>query len=358
MPPLPAGAELGTGAAPGREEASRWTTLGRRWLPPVFTLLIFFFIFRRIPFERFLDALRGADYPRFLLFMVPNSLFYFAWDTLVLAYLMRWFHGPIRYRDLLPVRAASYVVALLNTQLARGAMAFYLMRQLRAPFLQVASTVVFLTLLELTHLAIWATGGMLSFPTRVPRGLFWIPAGMALFWLVFLLYWRLDFAPWRRALLLAERLLPGLKGRLRVRTWSIFRTFDQASLKRYLQVILLRAPMFLFSLLIHYQAVRSFGFEIPLAQMTAFLPIIFMLAALPVTVAHLGTTQAAWIFFFSNYAAGPQLLAYSLASHLAFMLTRAMLGLFFLPRVYRDLLRPLRAHREFAPGQPLPSELA
>ena len=48
-----------------------------------------------------------------------------------------------------------------------------------------------------------------------------------------------------------------------------------------------------------------------------------MLAALPVTVAHLGTTQAAWIFFFSQYAPAPRLLAFSLAAHLVFAFTRA-----------------------------------
>ena len=71
--------------------------------------------------------------------------------------------------------------------------------------------------------------------------------------------------------------------------------------------------------------------------MLTFLPVIFMLAALPVTVAHLGTTQAAWIFFFSQYAAAPRLLAFSLAAHLVFSLTRAMMGLLWLPAAYLDL---------------------
>lgn len=325
-------------SAPGRKR-SLWS----RFLPPLLTLLIFYFIFRRIPFGKFIDALQGADYPRFFLLMVPNSLFYFAWDTLILVLLLRWFHGPIRYRDVLPVRAVTYVVALLNTHLARAATALYLTRQLRTPFLEIASTVIFLTLIEITHLALWAAAGMLIFFRQVPKDLFWIPAGFALFWLVFLLYARLDFAPWRGMLSRVTRLFPRLQGRGRVREWSLFRTFDRAPLKRYLQVVVLRAPMFLVSLLIHFWAVKTFGIEIPLGQMMAFLPIIFVVAALPVTVAHLGTTQAAWIFFFRDYAPASQLLAYSLASHLAFMLTRAMLGLIFLPRVYKDVLGPLRA---------------
>jgi hypothetical protein len=72
--------------------------------------------------------------------------------------------------------------------------------------------------------------------------------------------------------------------------------------------------------------------------MLTFLPVIFMLAALPVTVAHLGTTQAAWVCFFSPYAPAPQLLAFSLAAHLVFASTRAILGVAWLPSAYFDLV--------------------
>ena len=49
-------------------------------------------------------------------------------------------------------------------------------------------------------------------------------------------------------------------------------------------------------------AAAEAGLEIPFAHMVAFLPVIFMVAALPISVARLGTTQAAWLFFFSPYA--------------------------------------------------------
>ena len=50
----------------------------KRVVPLAITVVIFFFIFERIPFRKLIEALRGADYPRFLLLMVPNSVFYFA----------------------------------------------------------------------------------------------------------------------------------------------------------------------------------------------------------------------------------------------------------------------------------------
>jgi hypothetical protein len=96
--------------------------------------------------------------------------------------------------------------------------------------------------------------------------------------------------------------------------------------------------MFFVSLCLHYLAAPAFGVTIPFGQMMIFLPVIFMLAALPISVAHLGTTQAAWLVFFGRYAPAPRLLAFSLAAHLAFVATRALLGLAFLPWAYADLV--------------------
>jgi hypothetical protein len=122
------------------------------------------------------------------------------------------------------------------------------------------------------------------------------------------------------------------------REWRIFRTLRLATVARLFQIVLLRAPMFVVALVAHYYAAGAFGMYIPFGQMLAFLPVIFMIAALPVTVAHLGSTQAAWIFFFSQYAPAPRLLAFSLAAHLVFSSTRALLGLLFLPKAYFDLV--------------------
>ncbi len=306
--------------------------------PPVITLLIFGFIFHRIPLPKLMEALRGADYPRFLMLMVPNSLFYFAWDTLILTVVIRWFHGPVRYRDLLPVRAASYVVALFNTNAARGTLAIYLKRQLRVPFLQIGSTVLFLLLTEYTHLVAWATFGIVKFGSKETRPLLWVPPVVAVFWLIFLAYARLDITPSRVMQWLAAP-----------KEWSIFRTFKIAALRRYPEIVLLRMPMFFLSLCVHYLAARTFGIRIPFGSMLTFLPVIFMVAALPVTIAHLGTTQAAWLLFFSRYAATSQLLAFSLASHFVFMISRGILGLIFLPKAYGDLFGALPTRQHLQP---------
>ena len=130
------------------------------------TTAIFALLMRRVPSAALAGALGGADYRLFLAVMVPNTLFYFAWDTLVLTVVVGWFHGAVRYRDLLPVRAASYVVGFFNTNLGRGVLAGYLSRRLRAPFLELGSTVIFLVLTEYTQLVLWSMLGLLGVPRR------------------------------------------------------------------------------------------------------------------------------------------------------------------------------------------------
>jgi hypothetical protein len=284
------------------------------------TAAIFAFILRRVPFPALAAALREADSGWFLALMIPNTLFYFAWDTLVLTIVVGWFHGAVRYRELLPVRAASYVVGFFNTNLGRGAMAAYLSRRLHAPFLELGSTVLFLVFTEYTQLVLWAMLGLLGLRTEVSRSLLAAAAAVAVFWLV-------------------------IRWLLVPRGWSISRTFRLATPARYGTIVLLRAPMFFVSLVLHYHAAHAFGIHIPFGQLLTFLPVIFMIAALPVTVAHLGGTQAAWIFFFSEHAPTPQLLAFSLAAHLVFSLTRAVCGVLWLPVAYADLVTPAAAPR-------------
>ena len=117
----------------------------------------------------------------------------------------------------------------------------------------------------------------------------------------------------------------------------VLSTFRRIAFRQCLVVVGLRGSLFFLSLLVHSQALSFFGMDIPLWPLLTFLPIVYLVAALPVTVAHLGTSQAAWIFFFSSYAPAADLLAYSLAAHLTFMLANGVFGLIFLPRAYSDL---------------------
>jgi len=293
--------------------------LARLW-PIALTVAIFVVIFLRIPFERFREALSGARLFPFLGLMASFSVFYFLIDTYVLSRMIRWFHGPLAYRDLLPARASTYLVSIVNTQLAQGALALYIRRRFGTPLAEIGGTVGLMILLEVTQLVIFATVGMLTFSGSVPRPLFYVPVVLAAFWGLLLLVAR-----------------GGLRGTAGIGQSAFFQTFRRARSWQLLAILGLKAPTFIASLLVHRVALTLFDIHIPTLKLLACLPIVYLVAALPVTVAHLGTSQAAWIFFFNDHAAEADLLAYSLASHLTFMLANGTLGLVFLPRAYAEL---------------------
>ncbi len=296
-----------------------WRTI----VPPLLTATLFFLIFRKVPFSRFLDALRDADYVTFFAALLPFSIFYFTLDSIVLWRVVRWFHGDLSFSDLLPVRAVDYLLSILNHRVSQGAMVVYLARRLSTSLLEIASSILFLDFLQKTHLILWAGVGMALVSESLPPALALVPLGLALLWTVLLSYVHGGFA---------------FLGRLfRAPDWRLFRTFRLAGASRYAQVLLWKAPLLLGAVVAHYHATRAFGFEIPMARLLATLPIIFMVGSLPINVARLGTTPLAWIFFHGDVVDPPKLLAYSLAGHLTFMLANAALGLAFLPRAYREL---------------------
>jgi uncharacterized membrane protein YbhN (UPF0104 family) len=67
----------------------------------------------------------------------------------------------------------------------------------------------------------------------------------------------------------------------------------------------------------HWLAMRLFGIEVPMAAAVTRLPVLFLVGALPISPSGLGTTQAAAVTLFSEYAEGatPEatVLAYSLS---------------------------------------------
>lgn len=295
----------------------------RTIVPPIVTATIFVFIFHKIPFSAFVEALRDADYFRFFAALLPFSVLYFVLDTVVLWYVVRWFHGELLFSDLLPVRAVDYLVSILNQKLSQGAMVVYLSRRLGASLLELASSILFLDLLQKTHLVLWAAIGMVVVSHEVPPLLLLVPLGVAALWFVFLGYVQGRFA-WIGWLMKAP-------------DWRLFRTFRKATPIQYVEVLLLKAPLLLIAVAAHFYAIRAFGFEISMPRLLETLPIIFMVGALPINVARLGTTPLAWIYFHGNSVAPSKLLAYSLAAHLTFMLANAAYGLIFLPRAYREL---------------------
>ena len=306
-------------------------------LPFAGAALILALLFRRIPPERMLEALRGADPLLFFAALLPVSVLYVLLDGALLAVVLRWFHPPgIAFRESLAVRAVDYLVSLWNGRASQAAMVGTLGRRFGAAggggthpdsgYWECAGTILFLDLCQRAHLLLWAAAGAIVLGSDAPER---VPVAAAL-----------GFAG--ICLLVAF-----LRGRLRGAglgppRWRLLQSLRRAAPRHYAAVFALKAPLIVAAAVGHHFALAAFGIQIPVGTLLATLPIIFLAGALPIAVARVGTSQAAWIYFHAGAAASSPggeaaLLAYSLSAHLTFLLLNAALSAPFLPAAWRTI---------------------
>ncbi|HLK09818.1 MAG TPA: lysylphosphatidylglycerol synthase domain-containing protein [Candidatus Binatia bacterium] len=291
----------------------------RRIAPWALTAAIFALLLAHVPVGGVIAALRGARWGWYLLLVLPYATAYFLIDTLAVTTVVRRFHTPVRYRDVLPVRAVTYLLALVNSNVGNGGLALWLHRREGIPFLAMAGSVLFLAFVEVYQLVLYSSLGVLAAGTSVP-GL--RDAYLALYAL--LAGW-LAYFNGLRALGVA-RPAPGL-----------LETFGRARLIDYLVILGIKSASLLMAIVVQHVGLHLFGMDVPLLVLLANLPLVFLVSAVPLTVAKLGTSQAAWILLLGAYAPAAGLLAYSLAAHALFLATNALIGLVFLPRAGREV---------------------
>ncbi len=315
--------------------AHRTKIRNRPWiklLPYFGTLLIFGLIFWRIPIARVAGALQQAPALKFVGVFLPYSAIFWLIDSACLTWVIRRFNKPLRFREILPIRASMYVLSLINTNLGQGGVAWYLHRKAQVPFLEILSSILLIALMEIYQLFLFSTAGVLLYR----------PASAQQAALVHVL--RIAYAVAWGVLAMMMALFAEARRNGRVRAWinntrvgSISRSFVMARPLDYGIVLAIKAPSFALALLAQHFALALYGIAIPFVKLVLFLPLVFLAAALPISVAHLGTSQAAWLLFFSANAAEPKILAYSLAAHFTFMFCNGLIGLLFLPYASREL---------------------
>jgi hypothetical protein len=265
-----------------------------------------------------------ANWLWWLAVMVPYSFFFFGVDSFATCSVINWFNARGRYVDILPVRASTYILAILNEQVGKGAMALYLYRRDRVPGWEVGSSMIFIAFVEVYQLLLFSSIGVAAQFELVERASTLLPlnrifpavyAGAAAYLVIHLLYF-------------SGRLLP----RFRLRDRQILHAFRKASIWHYGALVLLKAPNLLAAVAVYTVALRLFHVDVRFGQLLAFLPVIFLAAALPLPF-HAGAL-ALWVVLFPEF---PEVSAFSLVMHTFFVVFNAGIGLLFLPRANREL---------------------
>lgn len=254
-----------------------------------------------------------------LALMIGYSLFYFFIDTLVITRALNWFIADIKYKDIMPIRASSYIISIFNEQIGKGAMAYYLNKRDQIPGWEVGSVMLFVMFCEVYYLLVWATIGFAIAGSSLPTVFALIPYISAVAAVVLVL-WVAYFQ---------GVILPNNKFRDR----RILHAFRMAKPKHYGAFFLLRSPALMAAIVVYTIALNLFGFEASLMTLLPFLPVIFFAAAVPTPMRAVAITS--WVLLFPDNEG--QMAAFGFVQHNFFILFNAAIGLVFWRRAQRDL---------------------
>ncbi|MBW2313150.1 MAG: hypothetical protein JRH10_03080 [Deltaproteobacteria bacterium] len=316
------------GAAPEAAGPQK-PSLAKRLLPWLITVACFAFLYFRMVGPAAAKGMTVAGYlgevfarvswSQWLALMIPYSILFFLVDSLVVWRVINWFNVRIAYTDILPVRASTYVLSILNEQLGKGAMAVYLNRREGVPGWQLGSSMLLIMICEIYYLCAWANLGAALQWDSLPPVFHALPTVGA----VLLVAFAIGYAYFRGAFLANSKL----------RDAPLLSSFRQAKLHHYLTVIVLRSPALIVAVFVYTHALRLFGVETSYLQMLGFLPVIFFGAAVPGPFRAVAITM--WTELFPENPV--EMAAFGLVQHNFFILFNAAIGLVFMRRANREI---------------------
>ena len=253
-----------------------------RALAWVVTAGLLFLLFRRISFSEVIAAARAAPG-----WVVPAGLgcvivIYFC-DSFAIWKTFGWFLTRMSFADVLLVRGATYLLAAINYNVGQGAIVYFVSRTTGAPVLRGVATVLLIMGINVLALLFLATAGLAIAPS-VPHA---VSVIVVVAWIGLAVYGAVVAV---RPRWLRER--------------PVFDVLLGAGLGGHARALVVRLPHIASLIAFQILMLRAFGVEVPLVDALATLPVVFLIAALPISVQGLGTTQAAMIFFFARYAPG------------------------------------------------------
>ena len=253
-----------------------------RILPWVVTLALLFYVFRSISFTQILTAFGKAE-----VWTVPTLVVLlfgiYLGDSFAIWKTFGWFVTRLSFREVLVVRGATYLLALVNYTVGQGAIVYFVNRSRGIPLLRGTAAVLLVMGTNILLLLVFASIGMLIAPDLPPslrKIVFGAYAAAGLYFVLLVL----------RPSWLTSR--------------PVFDVLFAAGISGHLRALLVRIPHISVLMVFTYASLRAFGVLLPAKQAILYLPIIYFIGVLPIAVMGLGTTQVTMIYFLSSYVPG------------------------------------------------------
>jgi hypothetical protein len=287
----------------------------RALLPFAVTAAILYAISRRVDMAGAFERIDGDT----LLLLIPALAIYGALSLCIDALSLMCARAGGSFVPMARLKAASYPLGLLHYALGVGALVVLLRRRAGLGLADATGVVMLisgfdlLALLGVAALAVtWAATDATSLRLGVVAGLL-IAGALGLF------------------VLRSTASSAGVPGWIRerleaLRSLRLFRAIRALPTPQLAQLLALRLLFVVTFLALGGAALAAFGIHPPLGTLIVGFAQIALVAAIPIAVAGLGTSQAAFLFVFRAWAPAEELLAASLALSAGIIAVRVALG--------------------------------
>jgi hypothetical protein len=260
-------------------------------------------------------ATEGANVPLFVAWAVLDKVVFFVGWGALQAEAVRRFVTPVSFRELMAVRGGAELLRAVNPGLADAGVLYGVSQLARG---SVAAAIAALVVPVVAHLCVLLGQSTLA--------LCFVEGGLAA---------NRDVAV---GVLVGWALVIGVITGQRLGVWV--RALDSLRLEPWLHRLDLRtlfpflawfALFAAFDLLVQGLSAHAFGLQVDWWSLTARIPLIYVVLALP-SFANFGTRELAWAGLFADFGPRDQLLAYALSINTVFLLFHVVVGALFLPR--------------------------
>lgn len=321
----------------------------KQLLPWLIAAGIFVYLFRLYPPDQVWNALKYVNLPVFIAFAVGYFMFIYVVDSWVVQRVISDFTCPVTLKDVLAARGVTYLIMVLNYPASQAAFAYYLKRRYGIAIFQALGIFLFIVLIDLMWIITLAFAGSFFQDYEI--------AGIALnrtvqitaaiaycFAIAWLAFWR----RWLDKLIGRPIHIPFIE---KLRQRKLFHLFDQAKVKDYLRVAIMRIPIHVTIIISMFVILKTFGVSIPFSKILCNMPLIFLVGTLPITPGGLGTTNAMTVELLSPFLSGPIIASGVIgAKELLFTASilwmfcnysmKVILGTIMMRRVSSDLFKP------------------
>lgn len=262
----------------------------RRLLWPL-TIAVLGYVFYSTPVREVWASIQSAAGWTLPVVGLSVLLVFFA-DAFAMGRTFSWFATPISYREAVIVRGASYPIALVNYALGQGAFAFFLHRSRGLPFRRSAATILLVMGINLLLLLFMAAIGMaLTDSSTIPATL----VSQVRIVRILIIAGFVGLAFYGTIIATKPRLLA---------RWPVFDVLLSAGVGGHLKALLVRVPHIVSLVVFSYLYLLAFGVNVPIKQALLFLPVAFLVAAVPLPGQGVGVSQLIMREMFSPYASG------------------------------------------------------